>query len=298
MNKFLSVLKGFIIGAANIVPGISSGTLMVVFNVYDRFVDAANLFLKHPFKAIWSIFDILVGFVFGIIGSFLLVSYTYKSFPLAITLLILGLVFGGYRPIIERINGKQNLKYILIMIISAVIVAAIPLISQMNGIFEGSIYYIILLFLGLIVAFFLVAPGISGSLVLLIFGYYYHILDIGKEAFELIIKGKFTQSLPLLLPIIILAISVIIGMIFSFKLIKKIIEKYETGFYFGVLGVLIGSPFAILILLFKNYKINSFGYLEWIVGTILLIAAFFLFFYMIKLENNNKLKDLSIENKE
>lgn len=298
MNKLLSVFKGFLIGAVNIVPGISSGTLMVIFNVYDRFVDAANLFFKQPFKAIWSIFDILIGFILGIIGSFLLVSYTYKSFPLAITLLILGLVFGGYRPIIEKIKAKQNLKYIFIMIISAFIVAAIPLVSQMNGIFEGPIYYLILLFLGLIVAFFLVAPGISGSLVLLIFGYYYHVLDIGKEAFKLIIKGKFTHSLPLLFPIIVLAISVIIGMIFSFKLIKKIMEKHETGFYFSVMGVLIGSPFAILILLFKDYKINSFGYLEWIVGSMLLIVAFFLIFYMIKLENNNKLKDLTIEKKE
>ena len=61
MNKILSGVKGFFIGAANILPGISAGTLMVVFNVYDRFVDAANLFLKHPFKAIVSILDILIG---------------------------------------------------------------------------------------------------------------------------------------------------------------------------------------------------------------------------------------------
>lgn len=273
MNKILSGVKGFFIGAANILPGISAGTLMVVFNVYDRFVDATNLFLKHPFKAIVSILDILIGFILGIIVSFLVVSYTYKSFPLVITLFVLGLVLGGYKDVFDKIKGKQKVGYIIVLIISALIVGVMPLMSYMEGIYEGWLYYIMLFILGLFAAFFLVAPGISGALFLLIVGYYYHILDLGRNIFKLIINGQFIEGLKLLPPIIVLGVSVIIGLVISLKLIKKIMVKYETGFYFSVMGLLIGSPFAIIILLLKDYKITSFGYGQWIVGILLLILS-------------------------
>jgi len=298
MNKLISGIKGFLIGAANISPGISSGTLMIIFNVYDRFVDAANLFFKHPIKSIMSIIDILIGFVLGIIASFLIVSYTYKSFPLAITLLILGLVFGGYKQTIDKIKTKQKPIYIFILIISALIVGALPLVSYMNGIYTGILYYVILFFLGLVVAFFLVAPGVSGALVLLIFGYYYHILDLGREIFELLLNGKIIEALPKMLPILVLAISVIIGLVISLKLIKKIMTKYETGFYFSVMGVLIGSPFAILILLFKDFSIYSFGPLQWVVGILLLVISFLLIFLMIKYEKKIENEDKTLQTEE
>lgn len=285
MNKLISGIKGFIIGAANIVPGISSGTLMVIFNIYDRFVDAANLFFKHPFKAIWSIIDILIGFVIGLAGSFLLVSYLYESFPVAITFLILGLIFGGFKPIIDKTKDKVSLANTIILILSAAVIIILPLFAVRETIHEGAVYYIVLIILGLVVAFAAVAPGISGSLMLVIFGYYKHILEIGKAAFKLILKGQFKDSLPYLLPFILLAVSILIGLVVSIKLIKRIMDKYETLFYYSVLGMLVGSPAAILIILNKQVVISERTPLEWIGSTVLLLAGFFIVFFMIKIED-------------
>lgn len=289
MNKVLSSIKGFLIGAANVVPGVSSGTLMVILNVYERFVEAANLFFKHPLKAIFSILDLLIGIFFGIIGTFLLISYTYETFPLAITFLILGIIFGGYKPMMDKIKNKFTPINSLILIISMIVVIALPLITQREGVHSGAVYYIILILLGLIAAFAAMAPGVSGSLVLLIFGYYYHVLDTGRAVFELILKGQFRESLPLILPLVIFILSAIIGAVISIKLIKKIMDKYETGFYYSVMGMLLGSPFAILILLNKQIEISSINVLQWLIGIFLLIAGYALIYFLLRIENKKKL---------
>lgn len=289
MNKVLSSIKGFLIGAANVVPGVSSGTLMVILNVYERFVEAANLFFKHPLKAIFSILDLLIGFFFGIIGTFLLISYTYERFPLAITFLILGIIFGGYKPMMDKIKNKFTPINGLILIISMIVVIALPLITQREGVHSGAVYYIILILLGLIGAFAAMAPGVSGSLVLLIFGYYYHILETSKSVLELTLKGQFRESLPFVLPLLIFVFSAIIGAVISIKLVKKIMDKYETGFYFSVMGMLVGSPFAILILLNKQIEISSINVLHWLIGIFLLIAGYALIYFLLRIENKKKL---------
>ena len=66
-------------------------------------------------------------------------------------------------------------------------------------------------------------------------------------------------------------------------------DKFETGFYFSVMGMLIGSPIAILILLNKDYSISSFGIYQWIVGLILLILAFFLILFMSNIEKKKEI---------
>ncbi len=291
MNKFISGLKGFVIGVSNVVPGISSGTLMIIFNIYNRIVDAANLFFKQPFKAIMSILDIIIGIVLGLIGSFLLVSLVYELFPLAVTFLILGLVFGGYKTIYDEIKGKSNIVNIIILIISATIIVILPFITPRDTIADGLIYYIILVILGLFVAFAAVAPGISGTLMLVIFGYYSHILEIGRNFLLAIFKGQFKDAVPYVLPFTVLAVSIIIGLVVSIKLIKKIIDKFETKFYFAVMGMLLASPVAILVILNEQIAFTEVHILEWIIGSFLLLVGFFFVYLLIYLENKRTLNE-------
>lgn len=285
MNKFISGLKGFVIGVSNVVPGISSGTLMIVFNIYNRFVDAANLFFKHPFKAIYSILDILIGLVLGLIGSFLLVSHTYDLFPLAVTFLILGLIFGGYKAIYDQIKGKANLVNIIILIISTLIIVTLPFLTAKDGIAEGYLYYIILAILGFFVAFAAVAPGVSGTLMLVIFGYYSHILEIGRNFLLNFFTGKFKEIVPYLIPFGVLAVSILISLVISIKVMKKIIDKFETKFYFSVMGMLLGSPVAIIVTLNEQISFGNIHIVEWVIGLLLLIVGFLFVFLLVNYEN-------------
>ncbi len=283
-------LKGAIIGLANVVPGVSGGTLAIIFNIYKRLIEAFDLLFKHPIKAILSIWEILVGILIGIFAGFLLLSYGYEAFPLATTLAFIGLLIGGIKPMFQMVKPHINLKNIFIFIVGFLLVVLLPLINSFTGIHEGWVYYLILGLLGILVAFSVVAPGISGSVILMILGYYSHLLFMGKDIFESIIQFQFTNLPQYILPISILGISFIIGLIGSVKLTKWIMNKFEIQFYAAVLGMLIACPISILIMLHKDTPLNTFGTVEWTIGGLLLIIGFLAAFWVIKVSENEENK--------
>ena len=283
-------LKGAIIGLANVVPGVSGGTLAIIFNIYKRLIEAFDLLFKHPIKAILSIWEILVGILIGIFAGFLLLSYGYEAFPLATTLAFIGLLIGGIKPMFQMVKPHINLKNIFIFIVGFLLVVLLPLINSFTGIHEGWVYYLILGLLGILVAFSVVAPGISGSVILMVLGYYSHLLFMGKDIFESIIQFKFTNLPQYILPISILGISFIIGLIGSVKLTKWIMNKFEIQFYAAVLGMLIACPISILIMLHKDTPLNTFGTVEWTIGGLLLIIGFLAAFWVIKVSENEENK--------
>lgn len=290
MNKFLMFLKGAIIGLANVVPGVSGGTLAIIFNIYKRLIEAFDLLFKHPIKAILSIWEILVGILIGIFAGFLLLSYGYEAFPLATTLAFIGLLIGGIKPMFQMVKPHINLKNIFIFIVGFLLVVLLPLINSFTGIHEGWVYYLILGLLGILVAFSVVAPGISGSVILMVLGYYSHLLFMGKDIFESIIQFQFTNLPQYILPISILGISFIIGLIGSVKLTKWIMNKFEIQFYAAVLGMLIACPISILIMLHKDTPLNTIGTVEWTIGGLLLIIGFLAAFWVIKVSENEENK--------
>lgn len=283
-------LKGAIIGLANVVPGVSGGTLAIIFNIYKRLIEAFDLLFKHPIKAILSIWEILVGILIGIFAGFLLLSYGYEAFPLATTLAFIGLLIGGIKPMFEMVKPHINLKNIFIFLVGFLLVVLLPLINSFTGIHEGWVYYLILGLLGILIAFSVVAPGISGSVLLMILGYYSHLLFMGKDIFESIIQFKFTNLPQYILPVSILGISFIIGLIGSVKLTKWIMNKFEIQFYAAVLGMLIACPISILIMLHKDTPLNTFGTVEWTIGGLLLIIGFLAALWVIKVSENEENK--------
>ena len=283
-------LKGAIIGLANVVPGVSGGTLAIIFNIYKRLIEAFDLLFKHPIKAILSIWEILVGILIGIFAGFLLLSYGYEAFPLATTLAFIGLLIGGIKPMFQMVKPHINLKNIFIFIVGFLLVVLLPLINSFTGIHEGWVYYLILGLLGILIAFSVVAPGISGSVILMVLGYYSHLLFMGKDIFESIIQFKFTNLPQYILPISILGISFIIGLIGSVKLTKWIMNKFEIQFYAAVLGMLIACPISILIMLHKDTSLNTIGTVEWTIGGLLLIIGFLAAYWVIKVSENEENK--------
>lgn len=288
MSKFLMFLKGALIGLANVVPGVSGGTLAIIFDIYKRLIDAFELFFKHPVKAILSIWEILVGILLGIFGGFLVLSYGYEAFPLATTLAFIGLLIGGIKPLYEIVKPYTNSFNIFIFILGFLFVVLLPLVNGMTGIYNGWVYYLILALLGMLVAFSVVAPGISGSILLMILGYYSHLLMMGKSVFESVIQFNFSEITQYILPIGILSISFLIGLIVSVKVTKWIMVKHEIKFYAAVFGMLVASPISILIMLNKETPLRGFQVGEWLVGGLLLIIGFLAAFWVIKLSENEE----------
>lgn len=287
-DKLLTLIIGFFIGITNIIPGISGGTIAVVFNVYNRLINAVDMFTKHPLKALKSIWDILLGIALGLLFGFVFLSYTYELWPVAITLFFIGLLFGGLKPIIQKVKHNFNLVNIIVMVLSFAFIVALPLIPKRDGIDAGFVYFLILFILGIIATFAGFAPGISGSLMLMVFGYYGHVLGLGKVVFESFRLGNFSNLFKDLLPLIVLGLGIIVGFFVSVKTIKKILEKYEMPFYFSVFGMLLASPISIMVLLNENVELKTTAIGEWLIGALLVVIGFIISYMVIKLSENKE----------
>ena len=288
MSKVLSTIKAIFIGITNVIPGISGGTVAVVFKLYHRLIDAVALFTKHPIKAIISIWDILLGILIGLLLGFVVLSYTYELWPVAITLFFIGLLLGGLKPIFEKVKGNFNIVNIIVMVISFSIIATLPLLPERTTIDHGWVYFVILFIVGIIAAFAGFAPGISGSLMLMILGYYRHVLELGKNVFEALRTGQFEGIFNNIIPLTVLFVGLVVGFFISIKTITKILESYEVPFYFSVLGMLIASPVSIMLLLNKTTPLGGVVASQWVIGFGLLVVGFIISYVVIVYSENKE----------
>src|SRR5699024_10834105 len=110
--------------------------------------------------------------------------------------------------------------------------------------------YILLFIVGVVAAATMVIPGVSGSLVLMLLGYYYPVIAVIKE----FTKFKNLGSNFLILGVF--GIGVLIGIVLISKLIEFLFKKYETKTYFGVLGFIVASVIAIPLSTALSIKIS------------------------------------------
>lgn len=270
-------IKGFIMGIANIIPGVSGGTLALTLGIYERFIGAISHFfsnLKENFKFLCPI---AIGLCLSILSMSRVIDYSYEHFPIPTTLFFVGLVLGGIPMLFGKVKGKKEGKQIsswIIFLATFSLVIVMTFADQIFGttakvslsgldIFE----YIILFIVGVIAAATMVIPGVSGSLVLMLLGYYYPILKIVKALtkFEnlgenIVIAGVF-------------GIGVLIGIVLISKLIEFLLKKFETKTYYGVLGFIFASILAIPISTYNEVENLVFSIPQIIIGIVFMIIG-------------------------
>ena len=285
MTRFKTIVGGFFIGLANIIPGVSGGTMAVIFGIYDKLINGILSLFKSPIKTLRDLFPILLGLLIGIIFGVFVIDFGYQKAPLLTTLIFIGLIMGGVNSIYQKIKSKDY-KHILVFGLSFVLMVLLPLLNSNLTVHTGFIYYVMLLLVGFIAAGTMIAPGISGSLVLLLLGYYAHVLGLAKGALEAVFTLDFNQLFSLIPPILMFLIGAIIGLVVFSKLISLIMIKFESLFYAGVLGLLVSSPISILTLLNQDQRLNTFSMVEIISGIILCLGAAYLSYVIIKNSEN------------
>ena len=108
--EFLSrVLKGLVVGVANIIPGVSGGTMAVVMGIYDRLIGAVSD-LRRDFKnSLLYLFPIGIGAVLGIVLFSHLIKFLLEGYPMPTNLFFLGLILGSI-PMIFRRARKESFQ--------------------------------------------------------------------------------------------------------------------------------------------------------------------------------------------
>lgn len=237
---------------ADSVPGVSGGTIAFVLGFYDKFISSLNNIIfgtkKEKKEALLFLIKLGIGWIIGMVLASLILTSLFESHIYSVSSLFLGFIVFSIPIIIkeEKKCLKGKYKNIVFTILGIVVVSLITYFNPISN--GGNIVNITNLNFGLIVYIFIsamiaisamVLPGISGSTLLLIFGLYMPIMSAIKEFLHM----NFSY-LPVL---VIFGLGVITGIVLVIKLIKMALEKFRSQTVYLIIGLMIGSLYAIVM---------------------------------------------------
>ena len=248
-----SVLKGIVIGIANIIPGVSGGTMMVSMGIYDRLIHCITHLFSEFKKSLVFLFPIVIGMGIAIVGSSFGLEYLFKTFPIQTNLLFIGLIIGGLPAIWKNVKGnKIKAGHIVAFLLFFVLVAGLAIMGEKEGaaaeLTFSLINFIKLLGVGVVASATMVIPGVSGSMMLMLMGYYTPILETITDfvraltAFDM--EGIW-QGCGVLIPF---GLGIVVGMFAIAKLVEIIFQKFPLYAYWAIIGLIVASPVAIVAL--------------------------------------------------
>ena len=235
------VLKGIALGTANVIPGVSGGTIALITGIFERLINAIKSFnltaikllLKGKIRSFIEYTDlkfliaVFSGVVIAIVTIARLFGYLFEHYPIYIWAFFFGLILASVYFV-----GKRVEKWTWTVILSLIIGIAIAMvISYLTPAIENeSTLYLIIC--GVVAVCSMILPGLSGSFVLILMGNYQLVMiDAINEA-----------RLDILIPVVIGAV---VGLIAFSHFLSWVFKKYRnqtiallTGFIFGSLGIL------------------------------------------------------------
>ncbi len=268
MKNLVLFFKGFILGVANIIPGVSGGTLAITLGIYEDIIKAISHFFSNFKKNIKFLLPIALGAVVSILLLSKVISFSLEKAPVATTLFFIGLIVGGLPLIFKKIEGKKVKKsYIISFIVPMVIVLGLTFISSGNNYINltnfNPLMILILFIVGVVASATMIIPGISGSFVLMLLGFYKPIV---KTVSNLTNLNMFGHNMLVLIPF---GIGVLVGIVLIAKLIEYLLKKHETSTYYAIIGFIILSIASLIIGLFA-YKLNV---VELLVGVLMFMIG-------------------------
>lgn len=233
-NSIFLVLKGMAIGIGNAIPGVSGGTIAVVTKIYDRLIGAITPNIKKLIKNMPFLIPVGIGMVIGIFLTSVALEQLFENYNVPTQLTFLGLIVGSL-PLVLNECKKEHKKIrpvnLIPFAVGVLFMIALLFAGSGKALFSGGelgirdvVLYIVM---GFIAAVTMIIPGVSGSMVMKMFG-----------AYDSVISAVANLEIPVL---VCFGTGAVIGVFVAAKVIDVLIKKYRQGVYCLIIGLIIGS---------------------------------------------------------
>lgn len=290
----MTFLKGFAMGAANVIPGVSGGTIAFITGIYERLIDALKSFEPKAFRMLFQL-DIrgfarqvdlffLMALGLGVLASVLtlakILKGAYADHPVLVNAFFFGLILASLFYVgrmVKRWGFLQIIALVLGIAIAALLAFQSPAAENSNPLY--------LALCGVAGMCSMIIPGISGSFVLLLMGNYRLIV---LDAVDDLRQFNLSDCLPILVPV---GIGAVVGLFTLSHILSWMFRKFHdtavaliTGFVAGSLVVIWPWKVAVYSLLIPDKVVSwsrlvpDFGNpatwiaVAWLVGGIAVIA--------------------------
>ena len=233
-------LKGLFMGSADIIPGVSGGTIALITGIYERLVHAISsinfTFMKPLLKGDFSgfkerllyeiDFELFIPLLLGIAVAFLslakLISYLLVAQTANIFAFFLGLILASAYILYTKLDGlnfKLIVTTVIGIVLSYIFVGLNPIAANHS--------LIVIFFSGIIAICAMILPGISGSFLLLLLGQYQYMLNCLSNL-------KITEM-------IVFIVGAVIGILGFSKVLNYLLENHESITMAFLIGIMIGT---------------------------------------------------------
>ncbi len=246
------IFQGMAVGIANIIPGVSGGTMMVAMGLYDKLIHSIT-HLKSEFKqALKLLVPIFLGAGIAIVGLSRLFEYLLENHPIPTNFAFCGLIAGSLPFIVKKVKGHTvTIGKLIPFVIFFGVVILMAIMGENAGTAADvsiSVINLVKLFaVGIIAAATMVVPGVSGSMILMLLGYYDVILMLINDFVDAVLAFNLSEIFRLVFILAPFGIGVIVGIFLIAKLIEFIFAKAEVHAYYAIIGLILASPIAILL---------------------------------------------------
>jgi putative membrane protein len=240
--EWRNLYRGLVMGAVELIPGISSGTIAVILGIYERLIAAINgLFSKEWKKHLSFLIPLGIGIVSVMFLFARLIEWLFENYPSPTQFFFLGLIVGILPYLFNQVDVRKTFKmrHYLLLIAGAAFVASLNFLNPAgNEVITDMNFttYALLFFSGFIGSAAMVLPGISGAFVLMVMGVYYTMIGaISNLLFDIILVTGF---------------GIAIGIIVMSKIIYFFLNRYHSATFALVIGFVIGST----VVLFPGWE--------------------------------------------
>lgn len=274
-DKIFDAIKAMGVGVAILIPGVSAGTIALITKIYDKMTTSiANIF-KDFKKSILTLIPIGIGVALAMVAAWVPLKYATTYIKFAIVSLFAGCVIGSVPDVVDNIKGETIKKRYWVYLILAIGCGALLGILSYHCKLDFKKYFepkidskllLIIIPVGFIGATGIVVPGISGSMLLLVLGFYSNILNMLHRDANL---GMAIAVLACM------AVGVLLGMLVFSKLMRFLLGKFRVATFIWIIGLVIGSIFS----LYYNFEIIEYykkgiEWWEYMLAAFLLVGGF------------------------
>ena len=247
----MKYICGFFMALADSVPGVSGGTIAFIFGLYDEFIKSVNSLIfgskADKLQALKFLVRLGMGWIVGFVMAIIVLTSLFQTYIYQVSSLFIGFTIFTIVIVLgeEKSSVSGNMRNIPYTVFGALLVV---LITAYNSYLTGgnnldltsmSLFtYIYVLVVAMIAISAMILPGISGSTLLMVFGLYIPIITELKK----VLSFNFSN----ITVIIVFCLGLVLGMATSISLVKTALAKYRSQAVYTILGMVVGSTYAIV----------------------------------------------------
>ena len=292
-EKGLDLVKGLAIGVSFIIPGVSGGTMAVILGIYDKIINSVNLLTKKFIEAFKILLPIGLGAVLAILICWYPFKLAFEHIMIVMVSLFAGFIVGGMPGIFDEVKSqKMKPIYIVVCVLAIILSAGLGFLSVSLKLNIQSLYdsrpwwlYVLVVMSGVISAFALVVPGISGSMIMMVLGFYTPTLNLIDNFLSWTNIGSSISILACLV------VGAIVGVFIASKTMALLLKHFRNGTFYAIIGIIIGSLIAIYynFEIYEYYMTVGFRWWEVLLGGVALVIGIAITYMFVRFGRKDKM---------